>query len=75
MKPFILGLVLLSGPAWALEFQWPPIGSETQTQQQEIDATRRRQEWNELDQARHMRELQDQLDELRAQLRRQRDED
>jgi hypothetical protein len=76
MKPLILGLILLSSPAWGW-MEWPSIGSETQTQQREIDATRRRQTRDELDQAQRMRDLQDQVDELRTQQRRlqQRDDD
>jgi hypothetical protein len=70
----MLGLALLVGgvvtPAWAMEFHWPEIGSETQTQQQEIDAARRDRAWDQLDQSRQMRDLQDQVDELRAQQRR-----
>ena len=48
-------------PARAMEFTWPSIGSEHETQEQEIDATRTRQAWDH---------LQDQIDELRAQQRR-----
>jgi len=33
-------------PARAMEFTWPSIGSEHETQEQEIDATRTRQAWD-----------------------------
>jgi len=57
-------------PARAMEFTWPSIGSEHETQEQEIDATRTRQAWDHMQQEGQTRDLQDQIDELRAQQRR-----
>ena len=76
----MLGLALLAGgavtPAWAMDFNWPSIGSETERQQEELDATRWRQQADQFEQARQMRELQDQVEELRrAQDRLERDRD
>jgi len=69
MRPLLL-LLLAVTPAWALDFEWPPIAPTVESRQRDIETQQDRQRWELNEQQDRLQQQQRQLDEQQDQLRR-----